>query len=829
LTGHHPQIRRIAGIDGLRALAVFAVMLFHADYAWGRGGYLGVDVFFVVSGFLITRILLQQLERDGAISFVHFFERRARRILPAMLAVVGGTAIACQFLRPDALPALRSDAFASMLLMANWHFVINGIDYFEKFEGHQMLQHLWSLAVEEQFYLFWPLAVLAVAARWGRFALGLFAGGLALASAVWMGWFARSLGFPESMAMDRVYLGTDTHSVGLLVGAVLACSQVRISTFARKLKPGTSDAIAALFALASLAGIVGLVTSVGENHSLLYPFAFVATSLCAAGLIMGCLLSPGCGAALDVGPLKWIGERSYGVYLWHWPVFALTRPGLDLDLSQDQTFMLRFLITLALSATSYHVIEAPILSRSEAPAKRRPRLAWVALGGAVVWGASILAIPTHPDALAEQQPTAVADPAPAFNGWPRAAMRSMLQPYDLGTWQSGTLAARSAVPREAAAKNASSGIQSTVETDPFGSEAARPGADWSGFVAFAIASRMDLGISRTAGPPPASAKALTADPPDPAASADPENTAEPKRSGHPNKPSASAVSARSSMPGASLSASTFWDGRAYYPLRSEPDNLPSQTKPSAAAAAANPLASTLSERQATDTRATSALSTPSSTSAAAPASPAPPRFPGSTASPTSPASVVGLASSVASAPSAGGAPAGSPYHVRARGEASSLRALTLIGDSVLLGARVLIERSIAGAVVHAEVGWQAADVLRTVQRVRDAGELHPCVVIHLGTNGYITEKQLRAILDLLDDRQQVLVVNSRVPKRWMAANNALLEAVVPSYPNAVLVDWFGLSDPRSEYFVSDGVHLTSTGIRAFVAALTAEHQLAQAR
>jgi lysophospholipase L1-like esterase len=132
-------------------------------------------------------------------------------------------------------------------------------------------------------------------------------------------------------------------------------------------------------------------------------------------------------------------------------------------------------------------------------------------------------------------------------------------------------------------------------------------------------------------------------------------------------------------------------------------------------------------------------------------------------------------------------------------------------------------------VVHAEVGWQAADVLRTVQRVRDAGELHPCVVIHLGTNGYITEKQLRAILDLLDDRQQVLVVNSRVPKRWMAANNALLEAVVPSYPNAVLVDWFGLSDPRSEYFVSDGVHLTSTGIRAFVAALTAEHQLAQAR
>lgn len=135
----------------------------------------------------------------------------------------------------------------------------------------------------------------------------------------------------------------------------------------------------------------------------------------------------------------------------------------------------------------------------------------------------------------------------------------------------------------------------------------------------------------------------------------------------------------------------------------------------------------------------------------------------------------------------------------------------------------------AGAVVHAEVGWQVADVLRTLQRVREAGELHPVVVIHLGTNGYITEKQLRAMLELLDDRQQVLVMNSRVPKRWMAANNALLEAIVPYYPNAVLVDWFGLSDPRIEYFVSDGVHLTPAGMRAFVAAINAESQLAQAR
>ncbi|NDB68723.1 MAG: hypothetical protein EB015_12105, partial [Methylocystaceae bacterium] len=160
---------------------------------------------------------------------------------------------------------------------------------------------------------------------------------------------------------------------------------------------------------------------------------------------------------------------------------------------------------------------------------------------------------------------------------------------------------------------------------------------------------------------------------------------------------------------------------------------------------------------------------------------------------------------------------------------SNYTAITLFGDSVLLGARGLIERSMAEAAVHAEVGWQASDVLNTLQRVRESGELHPIVLIHLGTNGYVTEKQLRTILDMLRDRQRVLVVNTRVPKRWMAANNALIEAVVPTYRNTVLIDWFGISDSRSDYFVADGVHLTASGMRAFVAAVTSNTLIAQAR
>jgi hypothetical protein len=147
--------------------------------------------------------------------------------------------------------------------------------------------------------------------------------------------------------------------------------------------------------------------------------------------------------------------------------------------------------------------------------------------------------------------------------------------------------------------------------------------------------------------------------------------------------------------------------------------------------------------------------------------------------------------------------------------------LTVIGDSVALGARSALERGIDGAAVYATVGWQAADILKILERIRAAGDLQPKVLIHLGTNGYISERQLRAMLDMLRDRERVLVMNSRVPRRWMAANNRLLATLVPQYPNAVLVDWHSLSDGRPEFFVQDGVHLTGSGMRAFVGAVVA--------
>lgn len=601
---------RIVGIDGLRALAVLGVMVFHADWVHAQGGFFGVDLFFVISGFLITRLLLAELERSGTISFRGFYLRRARRILPAMFLVIAGAALAAVVLAPDALRLLRVDALASALFVVNWHFIFQQLSYFEYIGRQPLLQHLWSLAIEEQFYLLWPLIVLALASRGGRRLLGLVAVALAVASAVWMGVLADRLGFPESMDIGRVYFGTDTHAMGLLAGAALAAAAPGISSWAHA-SVDEGDGVrrsGTLLGIAGLAGTLFLFSQVSENHPWLYPWAFAASALFSIAAIVACLMPGPFGALLDAQPLRWIGERSYGIYLWHWPVFMLTRPGVDVALEQGPAFVLRCALTFALAAASYRFIEAPILGRSLRPMPVTPQFARGALA-ALACAALFILVPPPPGGV----PTGV-----------KAAA------------QAGAGALAGAAPVAGAAATPTPGTA-----------------------------------------PPATADAKT-------------------------------------------------------------DRVPP------------------------------------------------------------------------------------PLIGRRSGQ------LTVVGDSVALGARSAIERSIDGAAVYAMVGWQAADVLDMLQRIRAAGELHPKVLIHLGTNGYVTEKQLRAMLELLRDRERVLVMNSRVPRRWMAANNRLLATVVPQYPNAVLIDWHGISDPKPEFFVKDGVHLTGSGMRAFVAAVVAAGDFSKA-
>lgn len=699
---------RIPGLDGLRAFAVVSVMLFHADYPQARGGFLGVDLFFVISGFLITRLLLDAIDREGTVCFASFYERRLRRILPAMLTVIACTMLACFYLRPEALPALRVDATAALFLIANWHFQLQGVSYFEKFQGLQMLQHLWSLAVEEQFYAFWPLVVLAIARPWGRRGLGLFAGSLALASALWMGWLAQASGFPESMDIDRIYLGTDTHAFGLLIGAVLACGEKQLSSLVIKQQSPALATAATSLGLALLAGLLAAFALIGENHSLLYPGGFLVASLLAAGIIVSCIISPTIGQWLDSWPLRWIGERSYGLYLWHWPVFILTRPGLDVELSQHESFCLRLLITVALAAITYRFIEAPMRARpADSPSRFRQGLAAAALGGSLAVCASVYLIPSlieqHRDPLALNADETYL----ALHDWRQEQLQMRLRSYDLGRWQGP-------VPSVAESK-ADPAIR---EPDGPGHSLRPSTSDWSGFLAHAIASRIDLGIKGGVAEPVWRGQDFTK----PQFSTDP-----------------------------SFSPS----------LPDKPDERPE---------------------------------------------PEPPRA---------------VRPPVALPPRAVLPPAALP-------KAAPVTSMSVFGDSVVLGARLLLEQGDRPASVYAEVGWQASDILKHIRQVREAGELQPLVVLHLGTNGYVSEKQLRSILDLLWDRQRILLVNTRVPKRWMTANNALFESVIASYTHVELIDWFALADHRSDFFVSDGVHLSAAGMRAFVDAISLKRQMAQA-
>ena len=404
----------VGGLDGLRAFAVVAVLLYHAGVAAVPGGFLGVDVFFVLSGYLITSLLLAERERTGRIDLLRFWARRARRLLPAAVLVVVASVAAIAILHPREAGPLRGDAIASLFYVNNWHQILAERSYFDAFERPSLLQHLWSLAVEEQFYLLWPLALGACLSALGRgrtVAVTLVAG---VCSAVFMAFL-----FQPGTDPSRVYYGTDTHAVGLLVGALLA--------FAWPLRPLVSvprrRAAAALDAGAALAGAAVLIAMLTwqDYDPWVYRGGIAVVSI-ATAVLVAAIAHPAsrAGRWLGVAPLLWIGRRSYGIYLWHWPVMALTRPGLDVDASPWLVVPLQFALTFALAAASYKWVEQPFRTRTVQRALRgwldrrspRRRLAAV-LTVPVVAGVALLGLlswnpPAPPAPQLAQAPTVAA-------------------------------------------------------------------------------------------------------------------------------------------------------------------------------------------------------------------------------------------------------------------------------------------------------------------------------------------------------------------------------------------------------------------------------------
>lgn len=604
----------LPGLDGLRAVAIIGVLLYHSGVDWMPGGFLGVDVFFVLSGFLITSLILEEYDRSGRVDFRRFYLGRARRLLPAVFVMLIVVGIAVLVFYRDALSAFREDALATVLYLNNWWYIVVDQSYFESMGRPPLLKHLWSLSVEEQFYLIWPAIALLLMRRGGRPLVRRIAILAALASTAWMAYIAIRGGYPIDADPSRAYFGTDSHSMGLLVGAALATvwRPGRLSTSI----PHSARALVTGIGIAMLGVLVAFYTLVGEFTPWLYRGGFLALAVFTAVLIAAVThpASP-LGPVLGIGVLRYIGRRSYGIYLWHWPIFMVTRPGIDVPWSEPVAFAVRIAVTFAIAELSYRLVEMPIRQG--------------ALGAA--W---------H-------------------------AVRSGTE----RTWRTIATVIAAAVA-----------------------------------VVVAIAVTVALIMSPGAG--------------------------------------------RDAVPADVAEAMGIADGG---PLVVSIDDPVTAIETEDAIEEGN--GATIPESLTTQ-----------------------------------------------------------PTIEEIRSENGSV---SVIGDSVVLGARSAITNEIPGARVDAEVSRMPGGFTGRVKKLDRRDKLANIVVIHPATNGVLTEEILRATLEPLTDYRKVVVVNAAVPRSWEKDNNAIIDQVTADYPNVVVADWNTVADGQRDYFVSDGVHLTREGARAF--------------
>ena len=576
------KLTRLPGLDGLRGVAVLAVIGYHLNLGnLLPAGFLGVDIFFTVSGFIITALLLQEHGQTNRIDFQAFYLRRARRLFPAALVMLLLLVAITPWLLPAALPRLSEDLPAAFVYLSNWWQIAEQQSYFEAIEQPRLLQHLWSLAVEEQYYLLWPLLVLGLLNKAGKTSLGWAAGGIALASTAWMAWlYVTQI---DGGDPSRVYLGTDTHLMGLLTGSALAAWW---NPWKLRMAPPASDEVLNLASTAALAALVWIMAETHEGMPGLYQGGFLGVAVLSSVVIVASTRE-GTWVAwmLSTRPMLWLGTRSYSLYLWHWPLVIWLQPAPQADaLELTGVTAARLLLTVVCAEGSYRWVEKPWAVGST---RAWGRLAWSAVGALVLVNVAVLGF-------------------------------SQLQ--------------RNNAPAESP-------------------------------------------------PPPMQATAQVPDP--------------------------KAAELPSSGPGVP-----------------EPSRKPH--------------------------------------------------------------------------------PAAAAY-----------QQVTLVGDSVLLGASPYLLRRLPAARIEAKVGRQGSDGLKLVKSLREDAQLGDAAVIHLGTNGYLAEKQFRALLEHLADRKTVVVLNVYGARRWIGPNNALIERISQEFDNVRLVDWHAMGQSNPSYFVQDGIHLSGSGIHAY--------------
>ena len=351
--------RYIAPIDGLRALAVTAVILYHLGINWIPGGFLGVDLFFVISGYVITRLLLDSILSKGALALREFYVARVRRLLPPVLFMLTGTTFLIAAWKPDAIHRFLSDLPYVLTGSENWHLVAVHQDYFQAIGRPPLLQHTWSLGVEIQFYILWPLILLLILKYLGKKRVAQASLVIAFISGLALFIYSLRVDSSSTNQISHIYFGTDTHSLGLFLGAALAVSWVP-ANLSKNISERAQDFVDGI----GVVGFLGLLCTfffIDESNAALYRVAFPLAALFGVAIITS-LVHPASRFTplMSARPLVWIGQRSYGIYLWHWVVFQVTRPNVDLAGANWAINAARILIVIALADISLRWIEIPI-------------------------------------------------------------------------------------------------------------------------------------------------------------------------------------------------------------------------------------------------------------------------------------------------------------------------------------------------------------------------------------------------------------------------------------------------------------------------------------
>lgn len=592
--------RYMPGIDGLRAFSVIAVIAYHLDLNWAPGGLIGVGIFFVLSGYLITDQILQRWKQDQRLDLKYFWIRRARRLLPAMFVMLFFTAMWLLLFDRSRLAALQGDFISSTLYFNNWWLIFHDVSYFESFGPPSPIGHLWSLAIEEQFYFIWPLVIivgLRLAPQRGKLIVMCLTG--AFLSAL-----AMALIYQPGVDPSRVYYGTDTRAFALLIGAALALawpSQNLTNKISRRSRY-----------ILDFSGAIGLITLIlmiwrtNEYGQFLYYGGLVLVSILSA-IIIAVLAHPASRLAKIMGckPLRWIGVRSYSIYIWHYPVIILTNPTVDTGGFDGFRVLFQLGVSLLLASLSWKYIEEPI----------RQGL----LGR---WCAQL-----------------------------STRLRFKIRPLFIFI----------AVP----------------------------------LIILSISCSSNLDTKLSAAPNTGT------------------NTNHDKNDEH-NVTLVPPLPVPTPVP---------------VPVPADPPKKP-EPQPQVEEAG---------------------------------------------------------------------------------------KGVTAIGDSVILDAAPYLQELLPGIVIDGKVGRQMSQAQEVVDKLRAKGKLGTRVIINLGTNGAFNSNQLRKLLTSLEDVQQVVLVNTRVPKKWQNTVNTLLKKVALEFPNAMVVDWHSSSEGKDSYFYEDGVHLKREGAKSYAA------------